>query len=191
VPHYEDWRARIENDGGILWQYNHAYTEHEALDGKTPVQAWQLMAVLPAPIDPAAVRWIARDAYRVLIRDDGVQVLDATYQHEAFDGRTGTYVVALVDERKHDAEIFTDEGEWLCTAVNQAEQDDDRRLAIVGRRAASRSRAAKEVRQSLEAAERRLPVTSDRPTPPEPIDALLERIRRQGQSGFNQPIDER
>jgi hypothetical protein len=190
VPHYATWEQEYAAEGGFVWRYNHEYREHAELDGRTPVEAWEA-APPPPPVDRASVGWLGRDPYRVQVRNDGIQVLNAIYQHPDFDGRTGTYVIACVDERKHDAEIFTEDGEWLCTAINQRDQTDDQRIAVVARRTASRRGRRTEVRDTLADTEGRLPVTAGT-TPPaarDDIDALVERVRRRGASGFNQPVE--
>jgi hypothetical protein len=190
APHYETWRAEMEDDEGFLWHYNHGYTGHEELGGKTPVQAFLTLPEPPSAIEAAAIRWIARDPYRVIVNNDGVRVLNATYQDEEFDGRTGQYVMALVDERKNDAEIFTDDGEWLCTAINQRKQTDNQRLAVITRRTASRARATKELKAVLARIEAGLPITAGALVESESVDAVLERFRHQSPSGFNQALEE-
>jgi hypothetical protein len=103
-------------------------------------------------------------------------------------------VIAAVGRDKRDAEIYRLNGEYFGRAVNQALASDDDRREVMAQRSASRAARQSEMRIPMrefeDAARAAGHPANAAENDPRIIEAVVQRFRTRGSSGFNRPVDE-
>jgi len=134
---------------------------HSALDGLTPAQKWETSAA-PLRTKPAEhLRWMLMADQTRKVLKDGVHFGGLIFVGPSLGRHVGRTVhVKYMPHDLRQIELFTQDGEWICTAAPQDSLSQEEAEAVIHERhAAAREMANKKARAVRRARPRTAPLT--------------------------------